>query len=236
MCRQTRTVHRASASLVMYVFFVAQSAASSPAIENYSMKPPFTAEEFWTKVLALIGEQNGYVTKERFESVFKVQFGSAGHESHSITYTLHQGHDWYFDARISDFDKTYTTPINAVENGAHSELVIVWAKDSFGDPDRGECVTANLVRTSLVAGGWTSPWAKWGAWEEMAALTAEAAGRRPSADRWYPPEPLPPPISSFLRQADADAGHRDGLPRGRVDTTGDFPNSCVTGIYLESKP
>ena len=206
-------------------------ALSEPA---YGADPhsPDTAADFWGKVLVLLNDHLGYVTRERFEEVFGVHFGPPVTTQDSTTYRLVQGHGRYFDARLSTYVSGYTMPGDPALNGVHSELYIGWKVDSFADSDGHTCISGERVRTSLMASGWTSPWTRWGIWEE----TAAAAARQPPNKSNYAPGPLPTPVASFLRQADEDAGRRDVLPRGRLDTTGDHPDSCITGIYITGKP
>lgn len=211
---------------------IADGALSNPVapVGPYPETSPYTAADLWEKVLVLLNDHQGYVTKERFEKVFGVHLGQPFTTKDSTTYRLVQGHSWYFDVRVSNYPDGYKTPIDPALNGAHSELYIGWKADSFSDGHI--CITGERVRTSLMASGWTSPWIKWGIWEE----TASAAASQPPVHSSYAPEPLPTPIAGFIRQTDADAGNRDALPRGQVETTGDHPDSCITGIYVVGKP
>lgn len=189
-------------------------------------RPPYTAAEFWKKVLVLINSSRGYVAKDRFEEVFGVRLGPVTTTKDGTTYRLYRASTWYFDARLSYFADSFKMPLDPARNGSHSELYISWKNGSFSDSDGQDCVTDELVRTGLTATGWTSPWQKWGLWEEI-----EAAARQHPADPG-----LPSPVSGFIRQTDEDAGNRDFLPRGRLDTTGDHPDSCVTGIDILGRP
>jgi hypothetical protein len=200
---------------------------------SYLQRPPYTAAEFWKKVLLLINSSRGYVAKDRFEEVFGVRLGPVTTtKDGTTTYRLYRARTWYFDARLSYVVNSFKMPLHPAQNGSHSELYISWENGSFSDADGQDCVTDELVRTGLMATGWTSPWQKWGLWEEIEA----AASRQRPADPGSPPEALPPPVSGFIRQTDEDAGHRDFLPRGRLDTTGDHPDSCVTGIDILGRP
>jgi hypothetical protein len=209
-------------------------ALSEPAAgaDPYSQHSPDTAADFWGKVLVLLNDHLGYVTRERFEEVFGVHFGPPVTTKDNTTYRLVQGHSGYFDARLSRYVSGYTMPGDPALDGVHSELYIGWKTDSFAGPDGHACISGELVRTSLMASGWTSPWVKWGIWEE----TAAAARQQPPIKSAYAPVPLPQPVAGFVRQAGEDAVKRGDLPRGRLDTTGDHPDSCITGIYIVGKP
>ena len=98
------------------------------------------------------------------------------------------------------------------------------------------CVTAEHVRADLLASGWTAPWQGWGHWEEVAEQTAKNLREHaPPGGNMYPPL-LPPPKASFWRRADDEGDRRDRLPQGEVFATGDFADSCVTGIRVTPGP
>ena len=217
-------------------------AKQMPAADFHS-KPPFGPQEFWSKLLGLVNEHNGYVMKQSFEQAFGVRFGVPERvkdgEAQIYHYKLHAGAEWYFDVRVSEYDGNYRGSMDASMNGRHSELSVVWKIDSFGSAAHGECVTAREVRDSLVATGWTSPWESWGKWEKLAA--ADAAALRGSTP--YSPPVAIQPRSVFYHQADQDAADRDQLPRleghipqGDVYTTGDQPDSCITGLRVVGRP
>ncbi len=182
---------------------------------RYTGKPPYTAEQFWDLVLSLLNEKNGSVTQERLERTLGVRFPPPDHQSDEDVYALRAGKDWYFDVRLTLYNDRFRFPLAPQLNGPHVEWSMAWGTHSFGDP----CVTDEHVRATLLANGWTSPWQKWGLWEEVASHTK--AGSLST-----------PPVSNFLRQSDEDAGHRDRLPSGSLQTTGDFPFSCVTAIRV----
>jgi hypothetical protein len=43
---------------------------------------------------------------------------------------------------------------------------------------------------------------------------------------------MPEPRAGFFRHGDDNSGYRDRLPQGEVFGTGDFADSCVTGILV----
>ena len=97
-------------------------------------------------------------------------------------------------------------------------------------------VTAEHVRADLLASGWTSPWQGWGHWEEVAEQTAKNLREHaPPGGNMYRPL-MPPPKASFWRRADDEGDRRDRLPQGEGFATGDFADSCVTGIRVTACP
>jgi hypothetical protein len=198
---------------------------------NYAEQPPFTGVELWSKILALLNERDGSVRKERFEQVFGVQFRIYYQDKDSTMYELKAGKDWYFDGGINftyNNQNKFLGPL-----GGHSEMVINWGPKIRGDVKQA-CVTAERVRDDLIANGWTSPWQGWGHWEEVAEQTAKNLQEHaPPGGYMYPPL-MPPPIASFWRRGADDSDQRDRLPQGEVFTTGDFAESCVTGIRMNA--
>jgi hypothetical protein len=168
----------------------------------------------------VLNANNGSVTKEQLEQVLGVRFPALKRESDAGTYVLRAGRDWYFDIRLTLYNDRFRYPLAPELNGPHVKWYIGWRADSFGDPTKAMCVTDERVRAALLANGWSSPWLRWGFWEEVASRPSTAGSLRM------------PPVSNFFRQSDEDAGHRDRLPSGSLDTTGDFPDSCVTAITV----
>jgi hypothetical protein len=207
-------------------------AAADSRINNskdYSVPPPFDVDELWRKIGVLLNEHQGSVTKERFEDLFNVRFAPPERDSDATIYRLRQGVDWYFNARLTVYNERFNSAgMGAEINGAHIEWYVSWL-DAFTHSSRGACIRANHARETLMASGWTSPWLRWGIWEEIRQRPAD-----PGVNPLYPP-PVLPGVASFFRQPDEDSGHRDRLPRGQLDTTGDLPDSCVTGILVTAK-
>jgi hypothetical protein len=205
---------------------------------DFTGQPPYTVEELWTKVLRALDTHNGSMTKERFETIFDMKFAHLRTESDAKNYLAHEKVDWYFNGRVTIYNDNFKFPLVPEINGAHSEWYIAWEPGSFADA----CLTAEKVRETLLANGWTSPWKSWGLWEEMAREAWAHLG-----DGLPPPDPtklqdsaphpprMAPPIASFSR-SNAQGGHPNALPRGHVVTDGDQPSSCVTGIFVEAKP
>ena len=211
------------------------TAAAVDQQPDFQGRPPLTAEELWTKVLALLNEHDGSVTKERFEQVFDVRFGPPRREEDGTTYLAHAGREWYFNAYVTIFNDQYKSVTGPEANGAHSGWYISWQPGTFGVT----CLSAKRVRETLVASGWSSPWQSWGAWEKLRWSAPFPERRRglgdPPALVPQPPLGPPPPRANFSRNG-AEGGHPNALPRGVVDSTGDQPDSCVTGILVEAKP
>jgi len=197
---------------------------------KYAAQPPFTGVELWAKLLALINERDGAVTKDRFEEVFDVRLPIFYQGSDGTMYHLKAGKDWYVEAGINIYNNQNKSlgPL-----GGYSEMVINWGPTIRGDV-KDACVTAERVRSDLLATGWTSPWLGWGHWEDVAKETAkDLQEHAPPGGYMYPPMMIPP-IASFWRRGADDSDHRDRLPQGEVFTTGDFADSCVTGIRMNA--
>jgi hypothetical protein len=198
--------------------------ANGSGRQDYSTKPPFGADELWRKIEVLLNKQHGSITKEQFQSVFGVDFGSPQSASDATTYLLHAGYDWYFDARLTLYNDKFR--FEGPENGAHSQWMITWRPDPFWSA-KESCLRADRVRASLLAAGWSSPWARWGLWEEPP--------KGPQYTGPYPPI-TPEQRALFHLQTDEDAGRWDRLPQGRIFSSGDLPDSCVTGILVTARP
>jgi len=192
-------------------------------------------EEFWSKVLALLNEHNGFVTKERLEDALGFQFHATSFEPDATVYLVRAGKDGYFDANLVVYNDSYRAS-SAAENGAHRSWYLGWQSTSFGDPAKGECLTAARARADLIASGWTSPWERWGITEEPALTAAPSDRFRLPREGENPGPPVLPRSLNFFRQSDADSGHRDRLPRGELFGSGDLADSCVTGIAVTAAP
>jgi hypothetical protein len=196
---------------------------------NYAVQPPFRSDELWSKVLRLLNERSGAITKERLENVFGVRFTSVRRESDATTYLLKAGKDWYFDARVTIYNDKFK--FAAPLNGAHSQWFIGWGT-VFGGDSKHACITAEHARADLLASGWTSPWKSWGFWEKFREQTAKDLQEHAPPGGWVYPPMMPEPRAGFFRRGEDDSGYRDRLPQGEVFGTGDFADSCVTGILV----
>jgi hypothetical protein len=109
---------------------------------NDAVQTPFSSDELWTKVLRLLNERNGAVTRERFEDLFGVGFTVANRESDATTYLLEAGKAGYFDARVTIYNDRFK--FAAPLNGAHSEWFIDWGT-VFGGDAKPACITTEHV-------------------------------------------------------------------------------------------
>jgi hypothetical protein len=212
-----------AAGFAMQPLAISADAASAGGQDDPT-RAPFGADEFWRKIEVLLNKQRGSITKELFQSVFAVEFEPARTASDATTYLLHAGANWYFDARLTVYNDKFR--FQGAENGAHSQWTITWRPESFG-AEKESCLRADRVRASLLATGWSSPWGRWGQWEEP-AKGVQSTGP-------YPPL-APEPRAQLRLQTDEAAGNRDRLPQGRVFATGDLADSCVTGILVTARP
>lgn len=124
--------------------------ASSPRISEptnlYRGKPPFTAQEFWQKLLTLATEHDGSVSKERFEEVFEIKFSRERRSEDSVFYYLDEGKTWYFGVAINLFGQRTHVEVN-------SGMIVDWGVPSFGT-NVGQCVGLAPVTEDLQKAGW----------------------------------------------------------------------------------
>jgi hypothetical protein len=195
---------------------------------DYTKKIPLSAEEFWQRVLSLLNEHNGTVTRQHFEEVFDIHFGPADRQGDATVYRVRQGEDWYFGATFIEFNETYKSVEPSVKDGAHALWSLSWKANSFGDPTKGECITAARVKKDFTATGWTSPWPSWGTSNPPPFERSRNCGDLPCSQSL-----APPPVLNFRRQRAADASDWS-LPRGSLVATGNGPESCVTNIAFRA--
>jgi len=121
---------------------------------GYTIPPPFTADEFWEKILLLMREHDGYITKERFEDVFGVQLKQTkSYEDGSAMYSLKKGTDWYFDAGLWMTGEKFKKPGGKM-GGVSSSLRIDWDFDTFGEVNVGPCIRTDTARKDILSSGW----------------------------------------------------------------------------------
>jgi hypothetical protein len=196
-----------------------ETRVTSAKPDNFAGKPPFSATDLWSRLLALLNESNGSVTKERLENGIGITLHQVAFQPDAIVYGARARRDGYLTAHLVVYNEQHRSP-NPVRRGAHVQWYVGWDADDFGDPARGECLTAARASTDLLASGWTSPWPKPG--------TDEA--------RLVSPSPPIEPHYMFGRQSDERDGHSGRLPRGQLFSSGDSTDSCITGILLVATP
>jgi hypothetical protein len=194
---------------------------------SYPGKPPTSDDVFWKKVLEFLNRNGGYATKEQFAQTFGIHFGYVEpehsmltHKIDVVTYRARSGIDWYFDASFEEFTEAWNMPGDPATSGAHIAWRITWGEDSFGDPKKGQCITATQVQRDLMATGWATPWPQW----SMPIRTSEPSD--------IPP---PPPVGNLGRERDRGTTRWGELPFGRVFPADAGPTSCVTGISMAAK-
>jgi hypothetical protein len=218
---------------------------SPPARQEYPDRPPYGADELWSRVLLLVNEHDGYVSPERFAEVLGAHFGAIDHYREGASCRVRPRKDWYFSGAVFVYTKPFKVPGTADVD--HSAWSMTWGKDAFG----GRCITAARAQADLVAAGWTAPWQEWGRWERLqleasraAPLQPQCAPQQQSCDRGpsrllprYPPvRLLPPSRFIFGRPRDKDGDRRGRPPSGQLSSTGDLPDSCITGVEMDSRP
>jgi hypothetical protein len=221
---------------IAHWLMLAWLAASAPTVaeqsQNYSAKPPFSAETFWHKALALLNEREGYVTRERFEKAFGVRLQPVQfHEPNMMPYELRAEINWYFTTRITIFSDKFTDLIEPYTNGVHSDWGLYWSEDAFGDPQKRECLTVARVQADLLNSGWSSPWNL----NPRGVRVSHTCPVRTGC-LTHVLEPMVPPSHNVGRQSDLHTGRWGQLPFGQFFGTGESPNSCVTGFYIRGRP
>lgn len=180
----------------------------------------------------MLNEREGYVTRERFEKTFGVRLQPVQfHEPNMTPYQLRSGIDWYFSKHLTTFSDAFTDLIEPYTNGVHSDWGLFWNADTFGDSKKQECLTVARVQADLLSSGWTSPWA----WKPQGALVSHACRARTGC-LIQVISPIVPPSHNFGRQSDLHTDLWGHLPFGRFSSTGESPDSCVTGFYVRARP
>jgi hypothetical protein len=180
----------------------------------------------------MLNEREGYVSKEQFEKTFGVRLRPVQfHEPNMTPYQLHPGIDWYFTTYLTIFSEAFTDRTELEANGVHSLWGLFWSADSFGDPNKQECLTVARVQTDLLRSGWTSPWG-------FKPPEAQVSRACPAGTECLirVSSPAPPPFHNFGRESDLHTERWGHLPFGQFLSTGDSPDSCVTGFYVRAQP
>ena len=131
------------------------STSSSPSAgaQNYPLPPPFTPKDFWSKVVQVVSERDGYVTHEHFEKVFGVPLHPGTPFPDGRGYGLAPGTEWY----IGTFLQQTTAEFKGVAGsppGVTSGLQMEWPENAFGDPKAHQCVLASDAIDALRETGW----------------------------------------------------------------------------------
>ena len=227
----TTSMQRLALSLILGCL-AASAPLNAEEDKTYATPPPFTAEAFWQKVFALLNEHDGYVTRERFEKTFGVRLTPVpSQDPNTISYALRAGDDWYFTTRLTLFSDAYTDRIEPYTNGAHSHWSLYWSEEAFGDPRRQQCLTVARVQADLLSAGWVSPW-------QLVPQPPLRSLARPAHKGSLTPvlEELPPPSHNFGRRSDLHTDRWGHLPFGQFSSTGESPDTCVTGFYIRARP
>jgi hypothetical protein len=122
--------------------------ASKPA---YLERAPFSAQEFWQKLLPLLDEEDGYRLKERFEETFGMRFPPPSHAHEDPAYRgfwAYPGKDWFFEVGVSVRGVSLTK--------SKMGLSLGWNFKTFGNAAQGECLALETVRADLYARGWSN--------------------------------------------------------------------------------
>ena len=116
--------------------------------------PPFSPQDFWTKVVRVISENKGYVTHDKFESGFGVIMTKGAQIEEVTGFSLRAGEDWYFETGIRETTAHYKDLSDYAFSGVTSGLHMQWPVDAFGDWRQGKCVLAGYAIKALLNVGW----------------------------------------------------------------------------------
>jgi hypothetical protein len=211
---------------------------------GYPVNPPASADAFWNKVLQFLNQNGGYATREQFTQTFGIHFGYVDpehslltHQIAVISYRARSGIDWYFDAVFQEFTAAWNMPGDPAISGAHIAWVITWREDSFGDPKKGQCITAAQVQRDLVATGWAPPWPHWAVMgpPESRLFSPTPAFALLPAGLLQVSTPVLPPVANLGRERDRGTQRWGELPFGRLLPDDAGPTSCVTSISMAAR-
>lgn len=210
-----------------------QSRSQAPSEETpqeRSDRPPTTAEDLWMRILVLINEHDGYVTKDRVEEVLRIRFMyTTGHKDyeHYVVYRLNVEHQGYFNTTVGDYTDQYKALGESELSGAQSSWSVGWPADGPSDHSQSECITAGRARSDLSNKGWVTS-SNWGSYEAEQPTTQPAGCNQAVG--------CGPHLQSFTGSAyfHRDAGN--GLPELRVMSAGGTSKACVSSIAVNARP
>ncbi len=119
---------------------------------SYKAPYPFTADEFWERLLKVAEKPEGYVTKEQVDAIFGVTMQPNEEflkQYHERIYSLERGKNWYFNMSVGD------------NKPAHSLFFFSWGdipgqrSTEFPPPSpAGMCINTYKIRPNLQRLGW----------------------------------------------------------------------------------
>lgn len=118
---------------------------------SYEAPYPFTADELWEKLLKVVELPDGYITKERVESIFGVTLKldeESQKKYQKKVYYLKRGENWYFDLGVSEYSETET------------DFYFGWGNTPgerpglFPPPPPSMCINAFKIMPSIAQRGW----------------------------------------------------------------------------------
>lgn len=208
----------------------ASDAAAPPSLA-YPNPSPYTVDEFIDKLLLLFNEDDGYVSKARFEGVFSAQLKHRRVDPDAVTMWSDSGKDWYFKTTLSQTSNTFHVPGNPESGGAIREFGISWTGESFRDLPKGQCVTAAHIRKRFLGTFWVMP-AQWGA-IPVAEAPKTIDPRQQCREHTVFCQPILGPDRNQNYFVTESGGR---YPRIIVFTPGgDWADSCVTGMTVETR-
>jgi hypothetical protein len=136
--------------------------------------PPFTAMEFWQKLMTLIRLHNGYIAPDELQQAFGLKFTPI-----TIAYTngarreLHARQDWYFSLYYDVTGPGYKSiQPGVIPNGQGSATTIEIPSFSFlSKSGEFECLAMTPIEADLLRAGWTATPPKPGLFKLMMTTT-----------------------------------------------------------------
>lgn len=122
----------------------------SATAQSFSDKRATLAPEaFAKKIVALIRQGDGYVTREDVEKALDFHFLRAKTGDGSAQYSIDQGSGSYFAASLQEFPKQGKSAGEDI-----SFAMLEWKNYTFGNPVAGACVDKKTFEDALKQGGW----------------------------------------------------------------------------------
>jgi hypothetical protein len=142
--------------------------------------PPYSANEFWQKLMALIRLHDGYVDPNELERSLGVKFRpiTIGYKS-TARRELRARIDSYFSVFYEVTGPGYqSVQLGVVPDGQGSALAVEIPSFTFlGKSGEAECLASSTAESDLVHAGWTAVASRHGPFNPLELKTLTLAGR-----------------------------------------------------------
>lgn len=206
--------------------------------QTHDVRLLFSADELWNKVLQLLSEHEGYISKTRVEEVFGVRFAHSDEGVDEKRYWVNDGTEGFFRVSEIEYGKHFKMPGDPERNGPLVAMHISWNRDSFNDSHSGRCITAIRVQSDLVAAGWTPP-GRWGLIDDSIPNQKVIDEQRKCTQAVGSTcSPQGPPLEDFqvMDTAFFRRPHKSELPEIKVSAPGGRASSCLYEITVQAHP